>query len=109
MIAATLVMVACPAYESAGAPHRAWRSTGSGIMNALLRFAAAGVAVAGLTACAGTQQFAVADAAPAARPATSQAMGDAEYVATVEYIARRRGVEVHWVNPPSRRVPPSNQ
>lgn len=78
-------------------------------MNALLRFAAAGVAVAGLAACAGTHSLARADAKPEARPATTQVVGDAEYVAAVEYIARRRGVEVHWVNPPKRRVSTPNQ
>jgi lipoprotein NlpI len=29
---------------------------------------------------------------------------DAEYVTLVEHIARRRGIQVEWVNPPSKRV-----
>jgi len=29
---------------------------------------------------------------------------DAQYIAEVEWIARQRGVRVHWVNPPERRV-----
>jgi hypothetical protein len=29
---------------------------------------------------------------------------DASYVAAVEHAARARGVTVHWVNPPQKRV-----
>lgn len=29
---------------------------------------------------------------------------DAEYIAQVEQTARSRGVSVHWVNPPQKRV-----
>jgi protein involved in sex pheromone biosynthesis len=28
---------------------------------------------------------------------------DSEYVAYVEHVARKRGIDVHWVNPPRER------
>ena len=33
---------------------------------------------------------------------------DQAYMASVEYVAKQRGVEVHWVNPPLKAVA-SNQ
>jgi hypothetical protein len=77
-------------------------------MYALLRFAIAATAMAGLAACAGTQHRATA-AAPVEHVRTGTYQGDPEYVAAVEHVARRRGVQVHWVNPPVRRVSPPNQ
>lgn len=56
-----------------------------------------GVIVIASSACATTQnaQF----AAQADRKA-AQAEANAQYVAAVESIARKRGVQVVWVNPP---------
>lgn len=71
-------------------------------MNTLLRSGLLAALVVSATACATT-------AGPAARahppaPPPGSAVVDAEYVATVDYIARRRGVTVRWVNPPMKRV-----
>ncbi|MFC3551104.1 hypothetical protein ACFOLC_08730 [Lysobacter cavernae] len=71
-------------------------------MNASCRMAVLSlVSVLGLAACAGTQQMTVAD------PPGVQIVSmddDAAYVARVEQLARRRGVEVVWVNPPRQAL-----
>lgn len=62
------------------------------------------ISVAGLCACAGTPQR-VSQAPPASsadRPGSI--VSDDEYVAYVDRVARRRGIEVKWVNPPTKRV-----
>lgn len=75
-------------------------------MNMLLRFACAGLLLAGLGACTSTHYLAEARPDPKAAPVSAaQSMPDARYIATVEYVARRRGVEVVWVNPPRKRAP----
>lgn len=71
-------------------------------MKTLLRFAAAGVLVAGLVACAGTSQLT--SAAPTAYQGSDQLVTDSEYVAFIERMARQQGAEVRWVNPPTKRV-----
>ena len=38
------------------------------------------------------------------RSAPNAVVENAEYIAYVEELARRRGVDVQWVNPPVRRV-----
>jgi hypothetical protein len=78
-------------------------------MKALLRFAIATIAVAGLSACASTHQWAAAPEKAAQPVAGAQYKGDVQYIAAVEHIARRRGVQVQWVNPPVRRVEATNQ
>lgn len=76
-------------------------------MNAMLRIVASLLAVAGLAACASTRSP-VATAPPSGfegtTPARTVVATDAEYVARVEHIARRRGILVQWVNPPIKRV-----
>ena len=58
---------------------------------------------AGLSACASQSDMRQA-AAPPANTATSDGFrNDAAYMFQVEHIARRRGVGVHWVNPPLKR------
>lgn len=71
-------------------------------MNTLLRCCTLGAMAAGLAACAshGTMRQ---PAATTATAATGPEM-DAEYVQLVEYFARRRGVDVRWVNPPTKRL-----
>lgn len=62
-------------------------------------------AALGLAACAshgGMTSHAPAAAATAG--SDSHYARDVAYIATVEKVARRRGVGVHWVNPPVRRV-----
>ena len=34
----------------------------------------------------------------------NQIVDDAAYIAQVEHMARSRGVSVHWVNPPQKRL-----
>lgn len=56
-----------------------------------------------LASCAGTQEFSR-STTPAAAPAPETPMTkDDIYVARVEEIARRRGVQVVWVNRPKER------
>jgi type IV pilus biogenesis protein CpaD/CtpE len=50
-----------------------------------------------LAGCAGTNQ--------AARATIPHDVDDANYVATVENYDRSHGIDVHWVNPPQKRVP----
>ena len=54
-----------------------------------------------LAACATTGHD-IAQSPPQATPGTIDA--DSEYMGRVEQIARRRGIEVQWVNPPTKRV-----
>jgi hypothetical protein len=78
-------------------------------MRTVLRLAIATVAVAGLSACASTHQWTAATDKAVQQPTTAHYEGDLEYIAAVEHIARRRGVQVRWVNAPVRRIDPSNQ
>ncbi len=75
-------------------------------MNALLRLVPLGIVAVVATGCASSHRLADAPrpAQPPATAAGSDIQTDAVYVATVEYIARRRGVEVVWVNPPLKRT-----
>lgn len=57
------------------------------------------VAVPGATGCASTQGRTMADGK------SERIVTNREYVAYVESVARRRGVEVQWVNPPKVRKP----
>jgi type IV pilus biogenesis protein CpaD/CtpE len=50
-----------------------------------------------LAGCAGTNQ--------AARATIPHDVDDASYVATVENYDTAHGIDVHWVNPPQKRVP----
>lgn len=73
-------------------------------MNALLRTVVLPLSLLGLAACAGMQQKSdTAFVAP--QRASSLVDGDQDYVARVEAIARRRGVEVVWVHTPRKPVP----
>lgn len=67
-------------------------------MNASLRMAVL-VSVVGLAACAGMQS----KTAYVPEPKTPSIMDDDEaYIAYVERVARRRGIEVVWVNTPRK-------
>lgn len=73
-------------------------------MNRSLRIALPVLSVLLLPACAGTQQ--TARSTPAAQPQNQTVITtDSEYVAYVERVARRRGIQVNWVNPPLKRQP----
>ena len=56
-----------------------------------------------LGACATTDEMA---GGPGAGPlvADSEVVVDQEYVQTVNYIAKKRGLRVVWINPPKKRV-----
>lgn len=74
-------------------------------MNAISRIAVLSLSVLGLAACAGTQARTshVAPAAVEAATASASSVNrDDRYIATVERIARRRGIGVVWINPPNR-------
>lgn len=71
-------------------------------MNSLLRCCIVVAAALGASACA--SQGYSGYASSAASQATVDYERDREYTAAVEQVARYRGVEVHWVNPPVRRV-----
>ena len=60
------------------------------------------VATLGLSACAGTHG--VSRAAPPVESRPGAITNDGAYIARVEQVARRRGIEVQWVNPPTKRV-----
>jgi hypothetical protein len=54
------------------------------------------LALVGLGGCAGMQDKS------AMYP--NQVVDDGAYIAQVEHLARSRGVSVHWVNPPQKRI-----
>lgn len=70
-------------------------------MNSLLRCCIVATAALGAAACA---SHGVVGYAPTAASGPVKFTGDAEYTGAVEQLARRRGVEVHWVNPPVKRT-----
>ena len=72
-------------------------------MNALLRTAVLSLSVLGLAACAGMHERSdTTYVAPQRAPSSMDR--DEVYMAQVERIARRRGVEVIWVNVPRKSV-----
>lgn len=72
-------------------------------MNALLRTAVLSLSVLGLAACAGMHERSDSTyVAPQRAPSSMDS--DEVYMAQVEHIARRRGVEVIWVNVPRKSV-----
>ncbi|MGN7724631.1 hypothetical protein ACTJIL_02260 [Luteimonas sp. 22616] len=76
-------------------------------MKAIPGIAVVSLLLIGLAGCtsAGMKSAYVAPAAVNGDAATETRMRpDAQYIAEVEWIARQRGVRVHWVNPPERRV-----
>lgn len=71
-----------------------------------IRIALAMAATLLLPACATTGDRADVAARPSLLPtASSRPDYNAQYIAQVESIARRRGITVQWVNAPSRRAP----
>ncbi len=76
-------------------------------MNAIPGIAVVSLALAGLAGCTGadTKSAYVAPSAVDGNPVTeTRTRPDGRYIAEVEHLARQRGVRVHWVNPPERRV-----
>ena len=76
-------------------------------MKLMPSIAVVSLSLLGLAACtsAGTKSAYVAPAT--VEHATSQqvrTVQDSNYVVEVESIARQRGVQVHWINPPTKRI-----
>lgn len=61
------------------------------------------VAVTTLAGCAGTSEYARNE-----RYAPTRVENDVNYIAAVEAEAHRRGVDVYWVHPPQKFVPPGS-
>ncbi|QDH69602.1 hypothetical protein [Marilutibacter alkalisoli] len=67
-------------------------------MNARLRALVLSLSVIGLAACASMPERSA-----EAQKASVVRDYDQTYVAYVEQVARKRGVDVHWINPPQAR------
>lgn len=61
------------------------------------------LSIAGLSGCATSSPVVRAPAAEP-RPGEVRITHDSGYIAQVERYARRRGIDVQWVHPPTRRV-----
>jgi hypothetical protein len=72
-------------------------------MKASLRIATLALSTAGLAACASSGMEKSTYVPPQRPPGTM--VTDDDYVAYVERVARHRGVNVTWVNLPTKRVP----
>lgn len=73
-------------------------------MAPMIRLAAACAAMCLLAACASTREQA-SYSAPQRVDAPGAIVTDTAYVAAVERTARRRGIDVQWVNVPTKRKP----
>jgi len=72
-------------------------------MGRMLRMVVLSISALGLCACAGTPQR-VSQAPPPVVGKPGLFVADGEYITRVEQMARRRGIDVQWVNPPTKRV-----
>lgn len=72
-------------------------------MNTLSAATILSLSLSGMIGCAGTQERSEVSAMPS-RETRSGAEVDEAYVARVESLARRRGVEVIWINLPNERT-----
>lgn len=73
-------------------------------MKRFLQAALAAASILGLAACASGGGVASTGSSAAPAHVPEHMVTDAEYVAYVERVARRRGVAVRWFHPPVRRV-----
>lgn len=74
-------------------------------MNRLFQAVLVASATLALSACASSGGMASA-LGPAASPQQGERiLTDSAYVSAVERVARDRGIDVQWVNPPQRRIP----
>jgi len=71
-------------------------------MHANMRLVVLSLAAVVVAGCASSMEKDSAALTPAAKPGS--VVVDAEYMAAVEQVARRRNIGVVWVNPPSKRV-----
>jgi type IV pilus biogenesis protein CpaD/CtpE len=72
-------------------------------MKPIIKFAVASAATCLLAACASTQEQA-SYSAPQSVENPRAIVTDSAYVAQVERVARRRGIQVQWVHMPTKRV-----
>ncbi|ALN90488.1 MULTISPECIES: hypothetical protein [Lysobacter] len=72
-------------------------------MNALSRTVVLSLSILGLAACAGTQSKSTYVEPSMSNHQIAGMSRDDRYVSAVERLARKRGIEVMWVNPPDRR------
>jgi hypothetical protein len=70
-------------------------------MKPMLKFAVVCAATSLLAACASSPDQAY---VPEREPAPGTIVTDSSYVAMVERIAQRRGIQVQWVHKPTRRA-----
>jgi outer membrane biogenesis lipoprotein LolB len=73
-------------------------------MKSILQAALIASAAALLSACATGDGMSRAEPQTSYRQAHDQLVNNDEYMALVEQVALRRGVQVHWVNQPTRRI-----
>jgi hypothetical protein len=73
-------------------------------MKASFRYALAAAPLLLLGACATTDEMAGAPRAMDVVATDTEFVTDEEYILTVNYLAKRRGTRVVWVNPPKVRV-----
>lgn len=73
-----------------------------GVMKTLLRITTLSLGLLLLVGCASTQKTTYRDAPP---QTVGYADRDARYMSIVEDMARERGIQVVWVNPPRKHAP----
>lgn len=73
-------------------------------MNTPVRLVVLSLSVLALSACASSQPIARAAGSAPGSSNDVRIERDAAYIAHVERMALRRGMDVQWVNPPNRRV-----
>lgn len=79
-------------------------------MKASWRITALSLSVLGLAACTSSaDRSAYVEPTRVMEPGEVRIDRDAEYIAHVERIARRRGITVQWVNPPNKRIVAAQQ
>ena len=73
-------------------------------MKALLRITTLSLGLLLLVGCASTQKTTYRDAQPP-QQTVGYSERDARYMSMVEDMARQRGIQVVWVNPPRKQAP----
>lgn len=74
-------------------------------MNAPLHTVVLSLSILGLAACAASPpRSAHVEPERVLRPGEARVEQDDAYIEYVNRVARRRGIQVQWVNPPTRRV-----
>lgn len=74
------------------------------VMNVVSKIAVLTLSVAGLSACASSQESTAYVPARTVESSPEPILTDDAYVAHVERVARRRGIYLQWVNLPTKRA-----